>query len=128
MNTMSNGSFLNPVPIQNVTVQEVLKNCELYAYRVTPEEGYALHNKTLDVEIIDPDTYEGTGEFVPGFLNEMCTVKSDYDFNNTKKGTYTYTDENGEEKTIEVLKVGHQELYTIPKELILKEQPIGGRL
>ncbi len=122
MNTMSNGNFLNPSPIQNTTVQEVLKNDVLYAYRVTLETGFALHNKTLDVEIIDPDTCEGTGEFTPGFLNEMCTVKSDYDFNNTEKGTYTYTDENGEEKTIEVLKVGHQELYTIPKELVPKEQ------
>lgn len=122
MKKISNGEFLSPSPIKNTTVQEILKDGVLYTYRVAPNEGYILHYKTLDQEAIDNITTEPTGDITPGFLNEMCTVKSDYDFNNTEKGTYTYTDENGEEKTIEVLKVGHQELYTIPKELVPKEQ------
>ena len=114
MPIITKGKLIEPSPIQNATVQEILKNNGLYAYSIRPVEGYVLHDSRVDEEVVDPVTYEGTGEFIPGFLNGMCTVKSDYDFNDIEKGTYSYTDENGEAKTIEVLKVGQQKIYAIP--------------
>lgn len=55
-------------------------------YRVAPNEGYVLHDKNLDTEVMDEETMMPTGEVRLGYRSYplFCGVQPNYDFDNTK--------------------------------------------
>lgn len=55
-------------------------------YRVAPAEGYVLHDKNLDTEVMDEETMMPTGEILLGYRPYplFCGVTPNYDFDNTK--------------------------------------------
>lgn len=69
-----------PSPIENTTAIKVLADGTHRTTRITPNEGYVLHDKDLDEEVIDPDTYELTGDIKLGFYSGTRSVRYDYDF------------------------------------------------
>ena len=49
-------------------------------YAITPNKGYVLHDKFLDEQVIDEETFETTGEIKLGFYSGTRTVAANYDF------------------------------------------------
>lgn len=80
MITITKGKFVEPSLIENTTMQEVLKNGVLYAYYITPEEGYVLHDKMIDEEVCDIETGVPTGKVILGYKTSVSSVEADYDF------------------------------------------------
>lgn len=52
----------------------------LRRYYIYPAEGYALHHKLYDEEVVDEETLEPTGEVIQRFTTAFTTVVADYDF------------------------------------------------
>lgn len=117
---------VTPTLIPNTTMVKRFLDGVFKIYRISPNDGYVLHNKIADEEVIDPDTLEPTGETIPRFCTGMCSVRFDYDFNTVTSGTYTYTDENGDEQSVNVTKIGANEFYTLPENLVPISQTYGG--
>lgn len=69
--------------IQNTTMEKMYINDVFRGYNVTPNEGYILHDKELDVEEIDPVTYEPTGAIKLGYYPIARSIGASYDFDNT---------------------------------------------
>lgn len=101
--------------IPNATMQEVLRDGDLFAYSIQAKEGYVLHDSRIDEPIFDEETLEHTGEIMLGFKVGSTTVPANYDFGNVEKGTYVYTDSTGEIVEVEVEKVGMYKFYTLEK-------------
>lgn len=109
-------------PIENATMRELLNNGVLYKYRIQAVDGYVLHDNRVDVEELDPETLEPTGNIIPWFKFGSTSVPLTYDFDNVTEGTYTYTDENGMSVTIPVSKIGMYEFYTLPASIVPTNQ------
>lgn len=77
-----------------VKIDELIKNttCEartdtngkILSYRIRPNEGYKLHEITLDRNIGD----EETGEKELGFTTEYVTAGANYDFKENPREIY----------------------------------------
>ena len=54
----------------------------LRTYRIAPIEGYVLHSKGYDTEVLDEVTGEPTGDIIPGYIPypAFVTVAYNYDF------------------------------------------------
>lgn len=72
--------ILNPTPIANTTVEKVFRDEVHKQYRIAPNEGYVLHDKGYDEEIIDPITLMPTGEIKLGYRTTKATCAASYDF------------------------------------------------
>lgn len=72
--------IVNPTPIANATVERVFRDEVHKQYRITPNEGYVLHDKAYDEEVIDPDTIEPTGEIKLGYRTTSATCAASYNF------------------------------------------------
>ena len=53
---------------------------KILSYRISPKEGYKLHEITLDEDIIDEEKFVPTGEKRLGYATAYVTASSDYDF------------------------------------------------
>ena len=71
---------INPSFIENTIIQKIFLDGIHETYAILPCEDYVLHDKLLDFEVLDPITYEPTGDVILGFYQNMITVKNDYDF------------------------------------------------
>lgn len=71
---------LNPSPIANITVIKGIVDGVHKNYRLTPNEGYVLHDNMLDTEEIDPETLEPTGNIILGFYAGTRSVPASYNF------------------------------------------------
>ena len=60
---------------------------ELIGYRISPEDGYKLHDKERDVYIADPETGEVI-EDSKGFTSGILTVGWNYDFEANPREIY----------------------------------------
>ena len=70
------------IAIPNTTIEELKNDSgETVLYKLTPNEGYLLHNKSNDYTEPDAETGEETLHF--GFSSAPSTVPADYDFDNT---------------------------------------------
>lgn len=112
-------------PIANATMQELLRDGEVYRYSIKAIDGYVLHDNRIDIEETDPNTLESTGNIIPWFKLDSTTVPKNYDFENVTAGTYTYTDENGMTVTIPVSMIGMYEFYTLPDDIVPTSQTCG---
>ena len=110
-----------PTPIPNTKVEKMLNNGVHRTYRITPNEGYVLHDNRVNEEVIDPETLEPTGEIIMFYAVGSTTVRYDYDF--TVVVPDTITDING--NTIAVNKVGACEFFAVPRNLIPENQTFG---
>lgn len=76
----------SPSFIANTTMQKVFVNEVHKQYRITPNEGYVLHDKSYDEEVIDPATMLPTGEIKLGYRTYPATCAASYDFvSNTRE-------------------------------------------
>lgn len=57
------------------------------SYRISPNEGYKLHEITLD------ETDDETGEVNPGFTRSYITAGANYDFSKNERKIYIKEDE-----------------------------------
>lgn len=109
--------------IDNTTMLKYINNNgDHTGYRITANSGYVLHDNRCDEEILDPDTYEPTGEMLYRYTAGTITVRADYDF--TTITPDTITDVNG--NTIAVNKIGAFELFVVPASAIPENQTYGG--
>lgn len=71
------------------TVVEVKKNIkgEIFAYKISPCEGYKLHAKHLDEPIFDDNGNE-TGGIKKGYTKAFATVEANYDFKENPREIY----------------------------------------
>jgi hypothetical protein len=96
---------LIPSLIPNTTMQKSLLDGVLRAYRITPNEGYVLHDKARDIDEFNPETNER--EFYLGYTRSTVSCGFNYDFSPVE-----VVDENG------VIRTGYgalRELFAIPE-------------
>ena len=59
----------------------------ILSYRISPNEGYRLHEITLDEKVCDENGNE-TGEIKPGFTESYITAGANYDFEKNERQIY----------------------------------------
>lgn len=69
-----------PSLISNTTMLKSIVDGELRSYRITPIDGYVMHDKMMDVEVLDEITHEPTGEVLTGYRASTAGVGYNYDF------------------------------------------------
>lgn len=81
---------LIPTLIPNTTMQKGINGEGVHkTYRITPVEGYVLHDKNYDVPVLDPVTNEETGEVVLGYRTSTASCGASYDFVANPREFYT---------------------------------------
>ena len=63
------------------------ENGNVLWYRISPNEGYKLHEVTLDEIVLDENGNE-TGEIKQGFTTSYITAEAKYDFENNEREIY----------------------------------------
>lgn len=97
--------------IPNTTMQKYINNDGVErTFRITPNEGYVLHDTQYDYPIIDKSTMQEIGTGL-GYVGAVVSVEIDYDFL-----THKMTDESGNTVTV----YGDRNLYT--KERIIETE------
>ena len=76
--------------IPNTTMQKMSTNGVHKAYRIKPLAGYVLHDNTMDINAVDPETMEEVFKFGYSPSSVYVTCGAAYDFS-----THTVTDEKG---------------------------------
>lgn len=79
---------LIPTLIENTTMQKVFIDGVHSNYRITPIEGYVLHDKGMDDVVIDPVTMMPTDEVLPGFRTATASCPASYDFADNPREFY----------------------------------------
>ena len=74
--------------IANTICEAREKDGQIVSYRISPAEGYKLHEVTLDSRKIDENGDE-TGEVILGYTNAYVTAGADYDFQTNEREIYT---------------------------------------
>ena len=59
----------------------------ILSYRISPNEGYKLHEITLD------EKNDETGEVILGYTNAYVTAGADYDFEKNEREIYAVKEE-----------------------------------
>lgn len=74
---------------ENTTQQAYYNNANvLLSYYIRPIGGYVLHSNTLDEAVVDPETFEETGEVILGYTAGIVSVGFNYDFEENSRGIY----------------------------------------
>jgi len=73
-------------------------NEKIISYRISPSEGYKIHEITLDEPIIDGETGIETGGVKLGFTTHYITAGGNYDFDKNEREIYAVKIEEGYEK------------------------------
>jgi hypothetical protein len=71
---------VNPTLIPNTVMQKRLRDGVDYQYRISPAEGYVLHDNVLDSYEDYTEDGEGVGEPILGFTPATSTCAANYDF------------------------------------------------
>lgn len=81
---------VNPTLIENTTMQKRFIDGVFKQYTIKANEGYILHDNTLDTPVYDEETYEETGEIILGFRPSTytATCAANYDFATNPRGFY----------------------------------------
>ena len=74
--------------IENTICQAREKGGKVVSYRISPAEGYKLHEITLDEPVVNEETHEETGETKLGFTKSYITAGADYDFEKNERQIY----------------------------------------
>lgn len=73
---------VTPSPVPNTIVQKMINNGVHLAYTITPIDGYVMHDKNYDTEVLDEND-EPTGEVLLGYHPSRGSVAVNYDFAET---------------------------------------------
>lgn len=76
--------------IPNTIVEDGYMDGKHVMYRITPNDGYVLHDSASDMEGFDPETGDLTGQMVFYYASGGATCGANYDFTPVQ-----VTDENG---------------------------------
>lgn len=79
---------VNPTLIVNTTMEKGLNDGIHKIYRITPNEGYVMHDKTYDDVVLD----EETGDLITvglGYRRSTASVSANYDFAANPREFYT---------------------------------------
>lgn len=101
--------------IENAIIEEIYSDGKLLGYKVYPESGYVVHTIHLD----DTDEY---AKVLPGFTPSVIIVNANYNFDKKSNGVYTYTNDEGQDTSISVTKIGDFDLYALPKDIVSEQQ------
>lgn len=71
---------VEPSFIPNTTIIKSINNGVHLAYRITPIDGYVLHDKTLDVYSSYDNEGNPLGEPLRGYVPQTCGCGASYDF------------------------------------------------
>lgn len=64
------------------------ENGKIISYRISPQEGYKLHEITLDEAVVDEESLKETGEIKKGFTTSYVTAGAEYDFEKNEREIY----------------------------------------
>ena len=70
------------------------KNGNIISYRISPIEGYKLHEITLDEISIDEETVQETGKTKLGFTTSYITAGAKYDFEKNDREIYVIKEDD----------------------------------
>lgn len=75
-------AYVDTEPYFDNTTTKAYYNMQnvLRAYRITPDEGYVIHAKTLDTDIYDEESREPTGKIIKGYTRATVSVGYNYNF------------------------------------------------
>ena len=79
---------IEPIIENTIFEARIDENDEIISYRISPIEGYKLHEITLDEEVVDEETLESTGEIKKGFTTSYVTAGVNYDFEKNEREIY----------------------------------------
>ena len=77
-----------PSLIENTVMQLALRDGTPSTYRITPIEGYVLHDKAYDYPLFDEEGNE-TGEIALGYRTSTAGCAATYDFETNPREFYT---------------------------------------
>ena len=79
-----------PTLIENTTMKKKLFDGVHTNYTIKANDGYLLHDNTLDTPVYDEETWEETGEIILGFRpsSYTATCSANYDFVANPRGFY----------------------------------------
>ena len=77
-----------PTPIENVTVKKAFNNGVHRTYTLKANEGYVLHDNTLDAQGYDEETGEFTDEIILGYSEGTKTCGANYDWDENPREFY----------------------------------------
>lgn len=66
---------------------------KIFSYIIRPQEGYKLHEITLDEPVINEETHEETGKKKLGFTKAYVTASESYDFDKNPREIYAVPDD-----------------------------------
>lgn len=69
-----------PSLIENTTMQKNFRDGVSTTYYITPNEGYVLHDKGLDVPEYNEETFEETGNILLGYRHTTASCSVNYNF------------------------------------------------
>lgn len=77
---------VTPTLIEDTTMQKLFIDGVHKTYRITPNDGYVLHDKNRDWTDVDPDTMEETLKL--GYTTGTATCGANYDFTTNPREFY----------------------------------------
>jgi hypothetical protein len=121
------GSKMPRVPIEEVfvphTTTQVVVNSlgNITQYFITPNEGFVLHFNRND-EVQYNEDYTEVVSRTERYSTGGGSVSINYDFSVVVPDTYTYTDKNGNTVNVPIERIGAEELYTLPIDIVQSSQ------
>lgn len=79
---------ITPTPVENASVKKAILNGVPSSYRIKANDGYVLHDNTLDSPVYDEITGEETGEIILGYSEGTKTCGINYDWNANPREFY----------------------------------------
>lgn len=79
--------------IENAIIEEMIINNNR-VYKIYPEQGYKLHEKSRDELCVDENGNE-TGEIKLGYTTGVVTAMANYDFDKNPREIYAVSEEDG---------------------------------
>lgn len=64
------------------------KDNNIISYRISPADGYKLHEISLDVPVLEEETHKETGEVRLGFTKSYVTAGANYNFEKNERRIY----------------------------------------
>ena len=83
---------VNPTLIPNTTMVKGLVDGVHRNYRITPVDGYVLHDNETDYPGLDPET--GEEVVMLGFTRGTCSCAANYDFSANPREFYAVPEES----------------------------------
>lgn len=112
----------NEIFVPNTTTKVFINSSgNATQYKIIPNDGYVLHYKTNDIPIYD-DGYENIIGYTEQYSAGGGSVHINYDFSVVVPDAYTYTDENGNTVNVPIERIGAEELYTLPIDIVQPNQ------